>query len=536
MAPKYLKYFPKPLLEDLIAGRWLPIIGAGFSKNAVLPHGKKMPLWADLGIGLGAELGDYAPTSALDAISAFEHEFGRPKLIERLWEALLISESQPGHAHQAFCSVPFDLVCTTNFDFLLEREYENIPRNCTPLVDEEQLSINFRDPCVSLLKLHGDLRHPARLIATETDYDQFLNKYPLLATYLANLLITRTAVLVGYSFDDPDFRQVWQIIGERLGKSRRTAYAIAVGAKPTDISRFDRRGIKIINLPLGKSNYGDVLADAFGELRAHWQTAIIPSGKVKEEESLRELSLPADAKTRLCFVAVPLSLQSFYRERVFPLVRQHGFVPVTADDVVTPGDTILSKVDALIGRALLMIIDASSEFTLSEFRFGTGRLPPGRILLIGQQGARPPSDLARHRYIQRPDVNLEDADSFLATVDEWLGAAATELRPTLLAEPSRLLEAGENRAAVISAISLLESLLRRCVTMSAASSPKAVTWRDLLHNAQNQGLLGQTPMKVVQEWLRTRNEIVHGPKNVTKSEAKQIVNGVQTIAEISVHR
>ena len=70
-----------------------------------------------------------------------------------------------------------------------------------------------------LLKLHEDVHHPARLVLTEEDYDAFLDKYPLLATYLANPLITRTAVLVGgYSLDDPDFRQVWQVVGERLGK------------------------------------------------------------------------------------------------------------------------------------------------------------------------------------------------------------------------------------------------------------------------------------------------------------------------------
>ncbi len=45
----YLKHLPKPLVEDLLAGRWLPIVGAGFSRNARVPRGKKMPLWNDLG-------------------------------------------------------------------------------------------------------------------------------------------------------------------------------------------------------------------------------------------------------------------------------------------------------------------------------------------------------------------------------------------------------------------------------------------------------------------------------------------------------
>jgi hypothetical protein len=43
--PKYLSVFPKPLLDDLVAGRWLPMVGAGFSRNAIIPPSKKMPLW-----------------------------------------------------------------------------------------------------------------------------------------------------------------------------------------------------------------------------------------------------------------------------------------------------------------------------------------------------------------------------------------------------------------------------------------------------------------------------------------------------------
>jgi hypothetical protein len=44
---KYLQHFPKPLLDDLVAGRWLPVLGAGMSMNATLPPGAKMPLWPD---------------------------------------------------------------------------------------------------------------------------------------------------------------------------------------------------------------------------------------------------------------------------------------------------------------------------------------------------------------------------------------------------------------------------------------------------------------------------------------------------------
>jgi len=529
MPKKYIDSFPKPLLDDLIAGRWLPIVGAGFSRNAILPPKKQMPLWPDIGKLIGKELDDYEPSNPIDAISAYEYEFKRPKLIEKLSELLLVNEARPGDAHKSFCQMQFDLVCTTNFDFLLEKQYELITRPCTPLIDEDQLSVNLSDSSVALLKLHGDLHHPTRLIATETDYDLFLNKYPLLATFLANLLITRTAVLVGYSLDDPDFRQLWQIVGERLGRSRRIAYVITVGSKRADIARFERRDIKVINLGSNKSSYGAVLADAFNELYVYWRDKVIPASYVKEEQSLRELSLPPEAPTRLCFFALPLSLSSFYRERVFPIIKEYGFVPVTADDVVSPGDTIFPKIDALIRRAQLFVVDVSTQNTITELQLASRNIDSSRILIIAQRNTRVPFEISNYRVIIRPDIFTADPEDFLGRIREWLGTAAEKYGPTLALEPRRLLDAGEYRAAVISSITLLESILRKWLEIQSIPSLKAVTLRAMLEQAQNQELLGKYEVRTILNWLKIRNKVVHSDRKITKNIAEEIVNGVLDI-------
>lgn len=530
MSRKYLDLFPKPLLDDLIAGRWLPIVGAGFSRNAILPPKKQMPLWPDIGKLIGKELGDYEPSNPIDAISAYEYEFKRPKLIEKLSDLLLVNEARPGNAHKSFCQMQFDLVCTTNFDFLLEKQYELMPRLCTPLIDEDQLSVNLIDAGVALLKLHGDLHHPTRLIATETDYDLFLNRYPLLATFLSNLLITRTAILVGYSLDDPDFRHLWQIVGERLGRSRRTAYAITVGSKRTDIARFERRGIKVINLASNKSNYGVVLADAFNELHNYWSDKVIPASYIKEEQPLRELSLPPEALTRLCFFAIPLSLYSFYRERVFPIIKEYGFVPVTADDVVSPGDTIFPKIDALIKRAQLFLVDASTQYTIAELQLASKNIDPSRILIVVQRNTRLLIEISKnYRVITRPDVSTADPEDFLNQIKAWLTIAAEQFAPKSVLEPRRLLEAREYRAAVISSITLLESNLRKWLDIPTAPSLKTITLRAMLEQAQHQELLGKYQVQTILNWLKIRNEVVHSDRKITKNVAEEIVNGVLDI-------
>src|SRR4051794_17821983 len=100
---KYLSYFPAPLLDDLVKNRWLPILGAGFSRNAETPAGKKMPLWDDLGKILHSELKDFTFTNTLDIVSTYAYVYSRAKLVEKLDAALLIDDAKPSRAHRAFC-------------------------------------------------------------------------------------------------------------------------------------------------------------------------------------------------------------------------------------------------------------------------------------------------------------------------------------------------------------------------------------------------------------------------------------------------
>ena len=533
---KYLNKFPQPLLDDLVSGRWFPIVGAGLSRNAVLPYQRTVPLWSELGKSLARYMKDYESVNPIDAISAYEYEFGRPKLIELLFDLLFITDAQPSNAHRSFCALPFDIVCTTNLDFLLERQYEFTPRTYTPLIDEAQLSVNLNSNSIALLKLHGDLNNPNRLVVTEEDYDRFLERYPVIATYLANLLITRTAVFIGYSLDDPDFRQMWQVVGERLGKSRRLAYALCVGARPADVARFERRGVKVINLARNKGKYEEILSKAFNELRIYWQESIVSESKVKEEEALRELSLPGYSASRLCFFSIPLSAQPFYRERVFPLVREVGLVPVTADDIISPGENIVAKIDALINRSFLIVVDASSEFTLAQTGLTLRNFQSNKVRVIIEKGAPIPIDIQHIDILRRPNFASIDFRQFLNTMMMWFQESAIEINPKLSEEPRRLLLAQEYRAAVISAITYFELTLRQKFELEANIGRRFLSVRNILETADIKEFLGDSKVRQVSLWLKVRNSIVHNHAPVSLRKAREIVYGVEEIINELHHK
>lgn len=538
MATKYLNHFPKPLLDDLVNGRWLPVIGAGMSLNASMPPHAKMPLWGELSKLFADELKDYSPTSVLDAISAYEHEFGRARLIERLAELLHLNTAQPGPAHKEFCSLPFDIVCTTNFDFLLENQYE---RTVHPVVDEDQLSINIGSVGTLLLKLHGDLRHPKRLVVTEADYDGFLANYPLIATYLSNQLITKTAVFVGYSLEDPDFRQIWHVVSDRLGKTRRMAYAILVNAKPGDIARFERRGVKVVNLPGSSERYGEVLAAAFSELREYRRDNAAPTLKPTEEKPLQQLLLPRDAMTRLCFFSLALDVLPFYRDQIFPLAEAAGLVPVTAADVINLGDSVSAKIDTLIDRAAVIVVDLSTPWTHAELGLAVARAKqnpdqPNRrrlkLIPVITDFEQLPVWAMEFQTLRRGDLLSDDSEEFVQELAYIFAAVAEELGIALNTEPRRLFEAKEYRAAVISAMTLLEATLReRLGKLPALQVERALSLQQLLRRAPDD-FFHPVSRGDILDWIKLRNQVVHSAKLATKSEARTIVEGVERILGI----
>lgn len=526
---KYIRCLPNPLLDDIIENRCIPIIGAGFSRNADIPSGLQMPLWDDIGKLLALQMSDYPYSTPIDAISAFCHEFSRPKLVERLRTILHIDIARPGSAHLAFVDLPFDAVITTNFDFLLERAYDIKRRPYYPIVDEDQLSVSNILQNTRVLKLHGDLNHPSRLVITEEDYDTFLEKYPLICTYMANLLISRTPLFIGYSLEDPDFRQIWQIIGARLGNLRRNAYALGVGVRNVDIARYERRGVKVISLPGKVSNYGDILDALFKELHDYWLDKIPEVSTITTEESLIELSLPRDAQTRLCFFSIPHQLLPFYRSNIFPIFERYGFTPTTGIDVISPGDSIMAKISSLIERAILIVADISpSPWVIAELGMALGK--ERRVVIIKEEDTEIPSMIRAFEYIERPkSLDPQDIEMFLSKLESYVRKISKELIIQLSEEPMRLLKKGEHRAAVISAISLLEAELREKL-LTQVRHP--ITLIKLLDLSVQYGYIPADNLPSIKQWVSVRNQLVHTKESITQRKASQIVEGITGILKL----
>lgn len=524
--PRYLAYFPQPLLDELIAGRWLPIVGAGLSANAEVPPGLEVPLWDALGQALAEDLPDHDYAGALDALSAYEHEFGRRALVNRLHRDLLIDEARPGGAHEAFCRLRFDKVITTNFEFLLERSYEQLGEPCDVVIDEQQLPIPSRRNATVLIKLHGDLRHPGRLVVTEDDYDGFLARFPVLATHVASLLIQRVPMLIGYSLDDPDLRQLLAVLKDRLGSMLPNAYVVVVAADAGTVARYARRGVKVISLPGSKASYGKILGAALSELDVYWREHVLDEAQFTKERPLEEVETSVGKRsTRLCYFSIPASLLAFYRDEVFPLAEATGLVPVSGFDVEVGQGNRLAATRALLERSRAAVVDVSTGVGSTELLVATQILGPQDVAVVASGNAPAWATASGAEILDGFQGSSDWTDRFVDALTQWFERRRVpRIHPG--SEADALLATKHWRAALIAAIAELEAVLRESwyATEILAPGRGPVTLRRLLSSPSLP--IDDALRERLHHWIALRNHALHEGADVRATDARKAVKDV----------
>lgn len=525
---KYLDRFPQPLKESIVQNRCLPIIGSGFSKNAEIPKGHSMPDWVGLGRAFADEMDAYKYSSTIDAISAYEHAYSRPIMAEQMKKFLLSGQVKPGMAHEAFCRLQFDIVCTTNFDHLLEDGYRKISKPCRAIISESQLSIAPMKDELTLLKFHGDIDHPDKMVATEEDYDKFIDQNPMLATYLSNLLITRTPLFIGYSLDDDDFRQIWQIIKSRLGKMVRQAYVVIVNCSEAERARYERRGVKVVNIEGDVKDYSQILTELFNEIKSYWDDNVKTIG---DNSSLSELALPKGSQTRLCFFTAPIMSMSYYKDVFFPIALKYGFIPITADAVISNSDNWMAKVSSLISKIDYFVVDLSTQNTLYEFiQISSMNKVKENILVIKDEGYIIPIKNS-YQVITKEKDFFEKPEQYITKVENWFKKLSDKVDKKSLDEPNRLLRKNEYNAAVISAVIQLEVKLRKLIKGITGDRVFARGFLELTKIAVSNRIIKEDDMEKLRQWSYVRNQLVHSEMNLDELQAISLVNEITSYTE-----
>ncbi len=533
---KYVNEIPKPLLDDFVHGKVIPFVGAGFSKNADIPEGVSMPEWNELGKAIASEIPNYEyENNALDTLSYYEALFSRPNLIELLMRELKVGKVQPGATYSAFCEVFTDIVCTTNFDFLLEDTYRNLQHPISIIATEDRLPIATEGE-TKLIKLHGDFNHPDRMVITEHDYDVYIDNNPILATYISNLFITKTMLLIGYSLDDYDFRNLWQVINSRLGKMARPAYCIMVGASSEKIARYQRRNIKVINLKGKVNDYKTILKDFFIELKEYILNEKMKSAKSTDEKINEQLLLPSDSN-HLCFISCSMSRISQLKTILYPLLQEMGITPIRIDDMLMPDDNWMDIARMTIRKSNMAIVDISDYNPNVMYELGIiqSEKEQTSIITIAEKGSTIPFSIANYRILFYTFDWINEQEQsyvFQKNFKELCSNAITnnDISNNPFQEAYRLFRKNEFSACIISACSELEILFQKHYdgTITRTSLPV------MLKNLVAKGIFSNSTYKEIMEHWTLRNKIIHSGYKASKEEANKILEFVAALNQMDI--
>ena len=527
MADNYIAYIPKPLLNDFVKSRVVPFVGAGFSKNADIPEGLSMPDWNELGKTVADQISDYVyDNNPVEALSYYESLYSRARLVEFLMTALHLGEIKPGKTYEAFCKLFTGTICTTNFDFLLEDTMSLLGRPISTIVTEDRLTVNASNEN-RILKLHGDFNHPDKMVITEQDYDLYLENNPVFATYVSNLFISNTMLLIGYSLDDNDFRGIWKILNSRLGKMAQPAYCVVVDASQSQIAKYERRNIHVINLPGNRKDYKTILRDFFTELEKYVTEEKDKTAKSRDEKINEQLVIPSSAN-KLCFISCSMNRVAQLSSLLYPILQTCGVTPVRLDDMIMPGDNWLDVVGTVIRKSKIAIVDISEAASSVYSELAMLQAEKKNVQVICEQDVDIPVTLSKTRILRYTFDYVEmEKSKFSQDLKKWIKG---KIEKTNSQEPSefesaiRLLNLGDYSACIVSAFSEF------CGCLSKKYPAMPLRTFQLFQQLKEDGIISSIELKKINEIARARNAIVHNQyRSFTREEVTQYISVLMSI-------
>ena len=518
---------PKPLLDDIKLGKCLPFIGAGFSLNCRAPAGLKMPDWSGLAETWANEADIDPKLTPPKIASLYERRFGRVQLIESIRRALHADEIEPGDVHRNFASLSFETVYTTNFDLLLEAAYQEIKKPFRSLVGERQMPFHGGPLTTSIVKMHGDLRHEEHIIVTEEDFNRYLEDYPVVATHLSAMLITRTGLFLGYSLSDPNFQHIKEVVRSRLGKFERMAYIVQFDASTSDIEKMRQLKLHPINLKTsGKKSRTAALIEFFQDIQTYTETHEATRIRELRPEAFEPLEKDTLLKTfkmegsasvlasssSLCFVIMPFSAEYdlVYHQLIKPAAETSGLKVLRADDIYSPG-VITEQIRAAIHQSRICIADVSGKNPNVLYEVGIAHTLDKTTILLSQSVEQIPFDLRAFRVVLYDMKKIKRArENLVSAIQEILGERK-------LVEAEELLQQGNVKAAIAEASIYFEQALReliyrnesRIANFLQGRSPERLGMGQMLEYLSKLGVVSKNDVPKIRKCVELRNSAVH---------------------------
>ena len=216
-------------------------VGAGASVKSGLP------LWCDALKKIGNHL-EGINIKEFDNLAIPQFYFnarGEKEYNELMKDIFMYDDKKPNEIHELIVKLnPFSVI-TTNYDNFIERtfvdkgEFLDVVKrdNDIPYVKTDRL----------IIKMHGGFDHN-NFVLKEDDYLSYSNNFPLIETYVKALMAKNVILFIGYSYTDPDTRQIMSWVKRILGRDHQRAYLLEASKphNPNNEDYYKNLGVNIL--------------------------------------------------------------------------------------------------------------------------------------------------------------------------------------------------------------------------------------------------------------------------------------------------
>lgn len=208
--------FPEELVQALVRGQAVTVIGAGVSAGCRNTAGEHPPSWKLLLETLAKDQDD-GIRAAVDKLIAHENYLTAAEI---LWErdkhaVITLLETEFIHKGYKHCEVHTHLAelwqnvyITPNYDTLFDTYMKSRGDIGVTVKNQTQSDIirAIRQATVVIIKAHGTIDHSDSLVFTRRQYAEQRVKNSAFYDVVDALFLTRTVLFVGCGTSDPDFQ------------------------------------------------------------------------------------------------------------------------------------------------------------------------------------------------------------------------------------------------------------------------------------------------------------------------------------------
>jgi hypothetical protein len=169
--------------------------------------------------------GDY-----LTACEVLKTALGRASFHQALRDEFVTPEFEHASIHETIFSLDSRIVATPNFDKIYET-YANTEAHGSIVVKhhyDPDIAQVIRGTERCLLKVHGSIDSPDRMVFTRKEYAEARSRYREFYSLLEALALTHTFLFIGCGVDDPDIRLLLEDVYFRHPSARPHFFVLPV--------------------------------------------------------------------------------------------------------------------------------------------------------------------------------------------------------------------------------------------------------------------------------------------------------------------